>query len=441
MAYSGGRDSTALLHATLAESARHGIHVLALHVHHGLSPNADAWLAHCEAQCARWSRRGRLVEFFGHRLTTAPPPGDSIEAWARQARYQALCTMARERGAEVVLLGHHRQDQAETWLLQALRGAGTAGLAGMPKRIERDGIGWLRPWLERPRSSIDAYVRRHRLKHIDDDSNADPRFARNRLRAQVWPALVAAFPEAESAFATASRWAHEADAALAELAALDLSRVALPAGLSHEAWQSLSPARRSNALRAWLKQQLGAGAPAALAARLLDELPGASTGRWDIGGREFRLYRGVLRCAASAPKRASSLVPQSAVLSVREAGLYPLPEWAGLLEVDEVETGGVPMAWLAHMDLRERVGAERFQAGLGRPPRSLKKQFQEAGVPAWERDGPLVYSGGQLVFVPGLGLDARVIGLPGQPLARLRWWPDPPLPNGRSEGRLPVRRS
>jgi tRNA(Ile)-lysidine synthase len=93
------------------------------------------------------------------------------------------------------------------------------------------------------------------------------------------------------------------------------------------------------------------------------------------------------------------------------------------MRVEHVREGGVPLAWLAHLELRKRSGGEQFQAGIGRPPRSLKKQFQDAGVPMWERAGPLVYSGGQLVFVPGLGLDSRVIGLPGQALAKLTWLP------------------
>jgi tRNA(Ile)-lysidine synthase len=110
-------------------------------------------------------------------------------------------------------------------------------------------------------------------------------------------------------------------------------------------------------------------------------------------------------------------------LSVRRAGRYPLPGWHGVLEVERVKEGGVPLAWLACAELRRRGGGERFQAGPGRPPRSLKKQYQAASVPMWSRDGPLLYSGGQLVFVPGLGLDARVIGLPGQALVTLRWLP------------------
>ena len=138
---------------------------------------------------------------------------------------------------------------------------------------------------------------------------------------------------------------------------------------------------------------------------------------------ELRVHRGVLRL--EWPAVSSSELPRESGLSVRRAGTYRLPGWSGALQVERVRDGGVPLAWLAHLELRPRVGAEQFQAGLGRPPRSLKKQYQGAGVPMWERGGPLVYSGGQLVFVPGLGLDARVIGLTGQPLVTLRWQPLP----------------
>jgi tRNA(Ile)-lysidine synthase len=422
VAYSGGRDSTALLHATLAEAARQGVTVVALHVHHGLNPNADAWLAHCAAQCERWSRGARSLEFVAHRLTDRPARGESVEAWARQARYRVLRTMALAHGASVVLLAHHRRDQAETVLLQALRGAGLAGLSGMPRSVQRDGITWQRPWLDKPCAEIAAYVRRHRLKHIDDDSNADARFARNRLRLQVWPALVAAFEQAEASLATTAAWAQEAAAALDELAALDLARVALPAGLQRSAWLELSTPRRSNVLRAWIKACGLDNPPASLIVRLLDELPTCHSARWVIGPAELRLHRGLLRCEWPG-STAAQAAPSESRLSVRRAGTYRLPGWSGALRVERVREGGVPLAWLAQLELRPRAGAEQFQSGLGRPPRSLKKQYQGAGVPAWDRNGPLVYSGGQLVYVPGLGLDARVIGLPGQPLMALRWMP------------------
>jgi tRNA(Ile)-lysidine synthase len=421
VAYSGGRDSTALLHATCAAASTQGIEVLALHVHHGLSPHADAWSAHCEALCAKWARRGWPVRCVVERLVGKPRRGESVEAWARQQRYRALRAMAEAHGASLVLLAHHRRDQAETFLLQALRAAGVAGLAGMPRVIEREGLTWARPWLDMPREHIEAYVRRHRLAHIDDESNNHTRFARNRVRARVWPALTEAFPQAEASLADSATWAQEAAACMEELAEMDLATSATEQGLVVSAWLALSPARRSNALRAWLRMRTGRAATATLIARLMAELPARGSASWDVEGGRLRRYRGVLRHVPHAGALGSE--PREHRVSLRATGTHRLPGWGGALEVLPAAEGGVPLAWLAHAELRPRTGGERFQAGIGRPPRSLKKQYQAAAVPAWEREGPLLYSGGQLVFVPGLGVDARVMALPGQPQVVLHWRP------------------
>jgi tRNA(Ile)-lysidine synthase len=424
VAYSGGRDSTALLHATLHQAAAQHVRVVALHVHHGLSPKADEWLVHCEAQCSAWAKRGWPIEFSSRRLEGKPGRGESVEAWARDARYLALRQMAESRGAAIVLLAHHRRDQAETFLLQALRGAGLDGLSGMARSIERDGICWQRPWLDRPRSEIDAYVRRHRLKHIEDESNLESRYAHNRLRLEVWPALESAFAQAEGSLATSAQWMQEASDALAELAAIDLLQVADEDALKVDAWLTLSAPRRSNVLRAWLRRQLGMSAPASLVRRLLEELVRSRAGRWPAGSSELRLSRNRLRLKRLSADADRDLARETR-LSVRRAGTYALPGWSGSLEVKRVREYGVPLAWLAHLELRRRVGAEQFQAGLDRPPRSLKKQYQAAGVAMWDRNGPLIFSGDQLIFVPGLGLDARVIGLVGQPLVSLQWLAQP----------------
>jgi tRNA(Ile)-lysidine synthase len=418
VAYSGGRDSTALLHATLAACAPLGVRVVALHVHHGLNEAADAWEAHARARCAGWAAAGADLQLRVTRLAGRPPRGESVEAWARRERYAALRRMTVDAGATLVLLAHHRRDQAETLLLQALRGAGPAGLAGMPREVEREGVVWARPWLDVPRERIEAYVRRHDLDPVEDPSNEDPRFARNRLRAAVWPALVAAFPDAEAGLAASAAWAGEAAQALSELAAHDLAAVAADGPLDLARWVSLSTSRRSNALRAWLRRELGTPAPATLVLRLLSELPHARTAQWLAGTSELVLRRGQL-CRIEP----SAAVPlcEPIALAVPRAGRYRLPQWGGQLEVTRVPEGGVSFARLAHLELRSRAGAERFQAGPGRPPRSLKKQFQAADVPPWQRDGPLVYSGGLLVFVPGLGVDARAIAAPGEPQAMLRW--------------------
>jgi tRNA(Ile)-lysidine synthase len=425
VAYSGGRDSTALLHATAVQAAAQGLRVVALHVHHGLSALADDWWAHGEAQCAQLTHQGFPVVFAGVRLLEAPGPGDSVEAWARQARYNALGALAQAHGARWVLLAHHRRDQAETVLLQALRGGGLAGLSGMPQQVQRGGITWLRPWLHRPRQAIEAYVQRHRLHHIEDDSNHSARFARNRLRLQVWPALEGAFAQAEGALCTVATWAQEASAALDELASMDLAHIANPAGLRVAAWCALSAPRRSNALRAWLKQQAH-GASANLVTRLMAELPeqlGQSGARWPLAnGLELRLHGGVLRWVMDDEESKSASPPESR-LSVLQPGAYALPGWGGTLYVTaaELDEPGVPLAWLAYLELHPRSGGEQFQAAVNRPPRSLKKQYQGVGMADWQRSGPLIYSGGQLVFVPGLGLDARILGLPGQALMTLRW--------------------
>lgn len=443
VAYSAGRDSTALLHATVRAGRAHGVDVVALHVHHGLMPQADAWLAFAEAQCARWRRAGWPVRLLSARVQGRPAKGESVEAWARRERYAALARMAREAGAGAVLLAHHRRDQAETVLLQALRGAGPAGLAAMPQAVQREGLWWLRPWLAQPGGAIDAYVRRFRLCHVEDASNADPRFARSRLRVALWPALLAAFDDAEAALAAVAWRAHEADALLDEVAQADLATLlgeGDDAPLLVPRWQRLSTARRANALRAWLQRVLGRGAPQALVARLLDELPRVRSGRWPVDrALQLALHRG--RLAPLAVQAASGLAGgarraghavgaggaahHEITLDLARVGTHRIAAWRGAFEVRRAVRDGIAIAALHACTLRARSGGERFQQHAGGVPRSLKKQYQAAGVPAWRRSGPLVYAGAQLLFVPGLGFDARALAARGAARGvSLHWCPD-----------------
>jgi tRNA(Ile)-lysidine synthase len=421
VAVSGGRDSTALWHATARAVRGSALQVVGLHVHHGLQPEADAWVKHLQAQARRWAARGLPVSLQWQRLQGAPASGDSIEAWARRGRYAALAEMARGCGAGIVLLAHHRRDQAETFLLQALRGAGPAGLAAMPREAQREGIVWVRPWLEQPREAIDAYLRRRRLGYIDDPSNADPRLARNRLRHEVWPALAHGFEHAETSLVASATRAQEAAACLRELAQIDASP---DGGLHLSAWLMLSAARRANVLRAWLSGQARAGVPESLLQRLLRELPeAANASAWPWPDGELRLHAGQLQVArgAQAQAQATALEPQPIDLS-RE-GRFAVPSWCGSFEVRAVDAAGLAPQRLRQCELRARSGGERFQRASGTPPRSLKKQFQDAGVPAWQRDGPLVYGAQQLLFVPGLGIDARQHACSGTPMLGLRWLP------------------
>ncbi|HET9642647.1 MAG TPA: tRNA lysidine(34) synthetase TilS [Burkholderiaceae bacterium] len=426
VACSGGRDSMALLHVTLEQAKALGLRVVALHVHHGLQPQADEWLRHVEQLCSQWKAEGRPVEFRAHRLQGSPTGGESVEAWARRGRYEALGAMAREAGACLVLLAHHRRDQAETFVLQALRGGGAAGLSAMPRLVVRDGIAWGRPWLELPRNAIEAYMELHGLRHVDDPSNEAERHARNRLRVQVWPGLIRGFPDAEVALGMAAERAQEEARCLQELAALDLSGMVDGEALDLRAWASLSSARRANALRAWYRGRSGRGAPQTLIARLLEELTSANgPSHWPADGGELRCYRDRLEWHAGAPRIRSVHEDSAQSFCCSEPGIYRLSRWEGALQVDVVSEGGVARRWLERGgELRARVGGERFQRHPKGIPRSLKKEYQAAGIAAWQRDGPLLYCDGQLVFVPGLGIDARAVAPRDEPQFGLRWRSD-----------------
>ncbi len=474
VACSGGLDSMALLHAAVATAAseRQGAErVWALHVHHGLNPAADAWLAHLESTCRRWRRAGKPVELLSRRLAGQPTAGESVEAWAREHRYAALVDMAREAGCTLVLLAHHRRDQAETFLLQALRSAGPPGLAAMPSERVIDGIVFARPWLQRPRQDIEAYARRHRLRSVDDPSNGDPRHVRSRLRTRLWPVLEAHFPGAEAALADAARWQAEAAALIAEVAAEDLRRCAVePIGaaesksaLSRTAWLGLSPPRRSAVLRAWWRQiEASLSMDAALGERLMSEWPiarsgtrwpvrsehGASNTRTNVAPIELRFYRDRLFIETPSidmpnnerrqrPRQRSTTEPADPrtlqhaapspvqTLCIESPGSFRAAGWQGQWTVTPTADEGVALARLQRLRIAARQGAEQFQAGPNRPPRSLKKQFQAAGIAAWHRQAPLLFDGDALIHVPGLGLDARCWAAPGEQPMRIEWIADP----------------
>jgi len=396
VAVSGGRDSMALLHCTAHAASTSGVHVVALHVHHGLMPAADEWASFVERTCQRWAKRGLPLSFAITRLAGKPARGDSVEAWARAGRYAALAAMARAADASLVLLAHHRGDQAETFLLQALRGAGPAGLAAMPAATSRDGLIWARPWLDRPRDAIDAYVRRHRIAFVDDASNVDPRFARSRLRAEVMPALRRSFPDADTTLAAAARQAAMVRELADEVAQADLARVVVDGELDLATWSDLGPARRRNALRAWLA--VVAPVSSATLDRLVLEVGARrAPAQWPLDGATLRRYRGRLRVTVDADA---------------------LPA----LRLHAVEEGGIALRLVQGARWIDRQGGEQFQRAANTPPRSLKKQFQAAGVPAWAREAPLLVAvDGALLFVPGLGIDARAAAVIGRPRVSLEW--------------------
>jgi len=430
VAFSGGRDSTALLHCVarqaqaLNRTLEAPVQVLALHVHHGLSSQADAWLQHGQTLCREWAAQGLPVELHHRRLVGEPAAGQSIEAWAREGRYAALAAMAIEAGVTLVLMAHHRRDQAETLLLQALRGGGVAGLAGMPRLQQRAGHGglvWARPWLQQGREAIEAYVESQGLSYVEDDSNSDPRYSRNRLRLQVWPALAQAFPAAERSLALGAQWAQQALALQREMAEQDLAGLLSPQGLHLPALRALSPARASNALRAWLHQQTGQVASARQVTELLAREDVESTLSWPCGSGVLHLYREHLSWQPAL--QAGAPIGEAKLLDLSRPGVYPQPDWGGAWEVVAASDGGVLAACLAQVCMRARQGGEQFQRQPRAAARSLKKAYQSAALPAWHREGPLLLRADtqQVLFAPGLGLDARGWAPLGVPQLQLRW--------------------
>lgn len=267
VAYSAGADSTALL---LAAHHRWPGQVIALHVHHGLQAAADRFVSHAQDFCARHGIACRVEH-----VQAAHATGESPEDAARRARYIALAHMAQNVGAGCVLLGQHADDQAETVLLALSRGAGMPGLAAMAERFERHGQVFGRPLLAVPSAALRAWLGDAGHGFVDDPSNADERFTRNRIRARLMPAWDACFPGFRAMLARSAAHAAQAQRLLDELAAIDLAKTGTPPAIA--ALQQLSRDRQVNALRHWLRTDADVAASAAQLDELLDQIAACTT--------------------------------------------------------------------------------------------------------------------------------------------------------------------
>lgn len=267
VAFSGGLDSTALLHeaASLWPGA-----VCAIHVNHGLQALAGEFEAHCRRVCGAWG-----IPLAVQGVAVRCLPGDSVEEQARLSRYAALGASARALGAQVVWLAQHADDQAETVLLALSRGSGVAGLAAMGDRSQHADIVFGRPWLGVRQSLLRAYVSEQGLAFIDDPTNADTRFTRNRLRHDLMPVMTRAFPSMVEALGRTARHCAEANQLLQALAQQDLLTAGLPPKLAQV--QSLPAARQANLLRQWLVEEAGRAPSTAQLDELRKQIAAATT--------------------------------------------------------------------------------------------------------------------------------------------------------------------
>ncbi len=268
---SGGADSTALL---LACARRWPGQVRAVHVHHGLQAPADGFEAHCVDLCARLA-----VPLAVQRIDARPAPGQSPEDAARQGRYAALDAALLQapalQGTASVALAQHADDQVETLLLALSRGAGVAGLASMPAQWQRAGRPWYRPLLQVPGQTVRDWLQAQGEAWVEDPTNADLHYTRNRIRAQVLPVLEAAFPAFRDTFVRSAANAAQASELLDEVAVADLGQVGVPPQLA--ALQALTRARQANVLRHWLRSVHHTTPTAAQLAELLGQVAACTT--------------------------------------------------------------------------------------------------------------------------------------------------------------------
>src|SRR5262249_55453097 len=357
---SGGIDSVVLLHLL-----KHQPGVSAIHVHHGLSPNADTWAAFCRRLCKQWDVP---ISVFRVRVTRR---GKGLEAAAREARYQAF----KQVDAQVIALAHHLDDQAETVLMNLLRGAGLRGASGMRPLTRFEGKLLARPLLDLSRADIEEYARLHRLQWVEDDSNADEALTRNFVRRQIGPLLEARFPQWKRALARAARLASEKD---------DRASRLLREFLASRNLKAPSEAR----LVEMLKQLTGRGA------RIRIEHDGAT-----------------LRVHRERPVRDEPAATDFAAVPWKGERRLKIPALGGELRFSAGDGIASEHVKRKTFQVRLRSGGERLQVHPRRPRRTLKNLFQEAGVPSWARlRTPLLFCGEDLVWVPGLGVDVRYQG-------------------------------
>ena len=395
VALSGGLDSVVLLDTVCKTQAanKHPAEIWAFHIHHGLQKPADDWFIFCEKLAKKYKIH---FDFRLLHLGSESTQGN-VEARARAGRYDALTELCAEHGVEDLLLAHHQNDQAETVLLQLLRGAGVAGLAAMSEVRElKNGstkIYLWRPLIQQSRAELEAYAKANKLKWIEDPSNQDIQYRRNAIRKQIIPRLEKIQPDTVANLARSAKVLAEAQSLLDRLAKQDGSAVIEQSGLRVQPLLILAkkdlPAA-NNLVRYWLKSHgLAMPSQERLASWWKDLAAVKSDAQleWLHDGLKLRLWRGLIK------------------VSQEQVG-----EWVFKKLPTSSKALGLPVKWVKEaqknglMTLQPRAGAEKIQVKPSTPRRSLKNLFQEGDIPPWQRQAPLLFIDGELIAVAGIGV-------------------------------------
>lgn len=398
---SGGVDSVVLLHLLQQLAPHFSWQISALHVHHGISPNANVWAEFCAELCARY-----VVPLHIEHVDITPLRARGIEAAARELRHAAFA----RQSCDCVALAQHADDQAETVLLQLLRGAGVRGTSAMPLLTRRGGSPvLLRPLLHCSRQQVLAYAAEHQLRWIEDESNADHRYPRNFLRHQVLPLLAEKFPAYRDTLARSAQHFAEASGLLDELAEQDAAQAIHADTLAVSALQGLSQPRAKNLLRYFLHRL---GAPMPQVVQLHDMLHQLCSAREDAavcveygGCWQVRRYRGRVHVL-----RALGELDRDFILGWQGEAELDWPALNMRLSFQRIQGDGISLEKLQHapVTLRLRRGGEVLRPQPRATTRSLRNLLQEQHIPPWRRERlPLLYCGDELVCVPGVAIAAE----------------------------------
>ena len=404
IALSGGIDSVVLLHILAMLSKQMEFTLSAVHVNHGISRNAAIWSRFCCNLCYIYG-----ISIDVTYLNIKKESGVSLEAHARDERYRIFAQVQ----ADYVILAQHLDDQAETLLIQLLRGAGIKGLRAMPvirKLTSSDAKPQiLRPLLEITRSRIEAYARKNKLNWINDESNDAIQFHRNFLRHQILPLLKERYPNYPSVLLRTSRHMAEASLLLDELAELDKGKCLVSGKIEIDNLRKLSFPRAKNLLRYTLLQE-GATLPSTIKLEeILKQLMSISLDNKfhvTFGSTEVRCYKG----AVYVLHRTKTLEEPERYLHWCGEAYLTLPHTNGIVYFTQVKSQGIDQQKILDesITIRFRKGGEHFRPVCKRPRRSLKNLLQEACIPPWERNTlPLLFYGEKLIWVPRIGIDCE----------------------------------
>ena len=394
LAYSGGLDSCVLLHLLVQVNKNLPFQLHAQHVHHGLSTNADLWADACADICKKLNVP--LTVSKVHIKNT----GLGLEATARKARYDELM----QTDTDFILLAHHQDDQAETFLLQLARGAGVKGLAGMAAVNDA----WLRPLLDVPRRALLDYAKQHRLNWVEDESNVDTKFDRNFIRHEVLPILTKQYLAISQTISRSARHMAEANALLDEIAALDVQACSAGKQLNLHSLRQLSSMRIHNALRWWLLQNQCNLPSTAQLNQISQQLFFAKTdAAVKIKVSATHTLRRFCDCAFLLAE--IETMPAMNLLWQGEQAVC-LPDESRLIFTQTIGQG---FAFKREPNIKLRIqyrqGGERFRPDLGRPSRSLKTILQNGNIPPWQRAQlPLIFMDEILVMIPSIDQNAIV---------------------------------